>query len=73
MCELEQSSQIQSHILMLPPFGLYPVPKLFNILVDLLEWIARAEDVLHIMHYLDEILTLGPSMSLHARITWILL
>jgi len=39
------------------------VPKLFNILEDLLEWIVLADGVPHIMHYLDDFLILGPSMS----------
>ena len=42
------------------PFGLKSAPKFFNILADLLEWIARAEGVYHIFHYLDDFLILGP-------------
>ena len=41
------------------PFGLHSVPKLFNILADLLQWIAQRQGVSHIMHYLDDFLLLG--------------
>lgn len=42
-------------------FGLRSAPKLFNILADLLQWIAQTEGIIHIMHYLDDFSTLGPS------------
>ena len=45
------------------PFGLRSAPKLFNVLADLLEWIARAEGVQHILHYLDDFLILGDPTS----------
>lgn len=41
------------------PFGLRSAPKLFNILADLLEWIAKAYGVSCLLHYLDDFLTLG--------------
>ena len=40
------------------PFGLHSVPKLFNILADLLEWILWHHGVS--LHYLDDYLTKGP-------------
>ena len=42
------------------PFGLHSAPKLFNILADLLQWIAQQYGVCHIMHYLDDFLLLEP-------------
>ena len=42
------------------PFGLRSAPKLFNILADLLSWIARQRGVSLSMHYLDDFLTMGP-------------
>ena len=53
------------------PFGLRAAPKLFNILADLLEWIARAEGVCHIPHYLDDFLILSPPHPENARRTCI--
>ena len=50
------------------PFGLCAAPKLFNILADLLEWIARAKGVHHILHYLDDFLILGPPTSLKCQL-----
>ena len=41
------------------PFGLHSVPKLFNILADLLQWIAQQQGVSHIIHYLDDFLLLN--------------
>ena len=45
------------------PFGLRSAPKLFNILADLLQWIAQVEGTSCIMHYLDDFLLLGPPES----------
>ena len=41
------------------PFSLRPVPKPFNVLADLLEWILVNQGATHLLHYLDD-LTLGP-------------
>ena len=49
------------------PFGLRSAPKLFNILADLLQWIAQRQGVSHIMHYLDDSLLLGSSGSNECR------
>ena len=49
------------------PFGLCAAPKLFNIIADLLERIARAEGVRHILHYLDNFLILSPPTSLKCQ------
>ena len=45
------------------PFGLRSAPKLFNVLADLLEWIARAQGLYYILHYLDDFLMVGPPMT----------
>jgi len=45
------------------PFGLRSAPKLFNILADLVSWIAVEEGVSCIFHYLDDFLIIGPPHS----------
>ena len=45
------------------PFGLRSSPKLFNILADLLEWIASQKGISVCLHYLDDFLTMGPPAS----------
>ena len=45
------------------PFGLCSAPKLFNILADLLCWIANQRGVSCILHYLDNFLIIGPPDS----------
>jgi len=45
------------------PFGLRSAQKLFNILADLLEWIAKTCNVSFLVHYLDDFLTMGPPGS----------
>ena len=42
------------------PFGLRSAPKLFNVLAELLEWIAEQNGVTFSIHYLDDFLTMGP-------------
>ena len=39
--------------------NLHSAPKLFNVLADLLQWIAHNQGISHIMHYLDDFLLLG--------------
>ena len=48
------------------PFGLRSAPKLFNILADLLEWIAKTCNVTFLVHHLDDFLTIGPQVLLLA-------
>lgn len=45
------------------PFGLRSAPKLFNILADLVSWIAAQQGVSTILHYLDDFLLLGSPHS----------
>ena len=45
------------------PFGLRSAPKLFNILADLLSWIAEQWGVTFLLHYLDDFLTMGSASS----------
>ena len=45
------------------PFGLCSTPKPFNILADLLCWIANQRGVSCILHYLDDFLIIGPPDS----------
>ena len=44
-------------------FGLQSAPKIFNILADLLEWIVKTCNVTFPVHYLDDLLTIGPPGS----------
>ena len=44
-------------------FGLKSAPKLFNILVDQLSWITMQRGVSFSLHYLDDILMMGPHES----------
>ena len=45
------------------PFGLRSAPKLFNILADILSWIAQKRGVSYVIHYLDDFLTMGLPLS----------
>ena len=45
------------------PFGLQSASKLFNILEELLAWIAQHNGVAFSIHYLDDFLTMGPPHS----------
>ena len=47
----------------LPFFGLRSAPKLFNVLADVLSWIAQQKGAPHILHYLDDFLLIGPPCS----------
>ena len=49
------------------PFGLRSVPKLFNIMADLLAWILE-QGVSILMHYIDDFLTIGRPMSPECQI-----
>ena len=42
------------------PFGLRSAPKLFDILADILSWIAQKREVSYVIHYLGDFLTMGP-------------
>ena len=42
------------------PFGLRSALRLFNILADLAAWVMRQQGVLCLMHYLDDLLMMGP-------------
>ena len=45
------------------PFGLISIPKLFNILADLLAWILQQQGVAPLLHYLDDFFFIGPPSS----------
>ena len=51
------------------PFGLRSAPKLFNILADLLCWIAQQHGISQILHYLDDFLLIGPLAHQNANRT----
>lgn len=42
------------------PFGLRSIPKLFNVLADLLDWILLLQGVSFLFHYLDNYLSMEP-------------
>lgn len=41
------------------PFGLCSAPKVFNAVVDALEWCVAEQGIEHIFHYLDDFIVLG--------------
>ena len=45
------------------PFGLRSAPKVFNSVVDAVEWVLRQAGVVNICHYLDDFLIMGPADS----------
>ena len=45
------------------PFGLCSAPKLFNAVVDALEWYLRGCGIRHVFHYLDDFIVIGPPHS----------
>jgi len=45
------------------PFGLHSAVKLFNIMTDLVAWIATQHGVSSLLHYLDDFLLVGPPHS----------
>ena len=45
------------------PFGLRSAPKLFNLMADLLAWVATDQGVYYLIHYLDDYLTAGQPNS----------
>jgi len=45
------------------PFGLRSAPKLFNLMADMLTWILREQDIIFVIHNLDDFLTIGPPGS----------
>ena len=49
------------------PFGLRSAPKLFSVVADGLLWIVSQHGVQHAIHYLDDILLLGPPASGECR------
>lgn len=45
------------------PFGLRSLPKLFNLLADLLAWILEHQGISYLLHYLDDFLTIGQPLT----------
>ena len=45
------------------PFGLRSAPRLFNAIADAIQFIAIAKGVNHLVHYLDDFITLGRPAS----------
>ena len=43
------------------PFGLRSAPKLFNVIADAVQFVARSQGVQHVTHYLDNFIVLGPA------------
>ena len=52
------------------PFGLRSAPKLFNILADLVSWIAAHQGISCILHYLDHFYFWAHHTHLSASRTW---
>ena len=53
------SFQYQVYIDASLPFGLRSAPKIFNSLADALLWILLQHSVSHLLHYLDDFITMG--------------
>lgn len=45
------------------PFGLRSAPKIFNSIVDALEWIVKARGAKLTYHYLDDFIVVGAPLS----------
>ena len=45
------------------PFGLRSAPRIFTALADTLEWCAKEQGVSHLLHYLDDYITIGSAGS----------
>lgn len=41
------------------PFGLRSAPKLFNVIADAVQFVARSQGIQHVTHYLDDFIVLG--------------
>ena len=56
------------------PFGLRSAPKIFNAVVDGLEWVVRRNGVDNVYHYLNDFLVLCPqalmSVRRHSLLHW---
>ena len=57
-----QAMQWENEIYVDPmlPFGLRSAPKIFNAVADAFQWILQQQGVTHILHYLDDYITIGP-------------
>ena len=45
------------------PFGLRSAPKIFHVIVDVLEWVCRNKGVTYMLHYLDDFMLFGSPHS----------
>ncbi|XP_068734369.1 uncharacterized protein [Montipora capricornis] len=55
----------QFYVDMILPFGLRSAPFIFNSIADMVEWIlVNSNQILHLLHYLDDFTTAGPPRSL---------
>ena len=41
------------------PFGLQSAPRIFTAVADMLEWCVKEQGVSHLLHYLDDYITMG--------------
>ena len=60
---LGMSLKSQIYINTILPFGLRSAPLIFTAVADAIQWIMEVQGVKHVMHYLDDYLTLGPPDS----------
>ena len=56
------------------PFGLRSVPRIFTALADMLEWYVKEQGVSHLLHYLDDYLTMGSAglEECNVNIEWVI-
>ena len=45
------------------PFGLRSAPKIFNAVVDALNWLLHQRGIPHVLHYLDDFIIISPPHS----------
>ena len=45
------------------PFGLRSAPKIFNAVADALHWYLHHQGISHLLHYLDDLIMVGPPGS----------
>ena len=67
---LGMSFQHQVYIDASLPFGLRSAPKIFNSLADALLWILLQHSVSHLLHYLDDFITMGRAATTQCQMNY---
>ena len=67
-----EGAQFIEYIIVLP-FGLRSAPKIFNAMVDALQWIIRSQGIKRVFHYLDGYIIVGEPGSSECEVGFRLL